>query len=437
MSEIKKIPFCVYIQSSDLMEEIIEYSQEICENHYQYQPVFFQSLDQAVEFLSQQEQQFRIFVLEYKSNCDNLDIFETIRFIQNDPWLHGTPMLAITDSNSSDSTNRLIHSGVVDAIPREELYYKFLSLIQTISSHKEHFDKSQFIFRPTHHKKGKLILKNDLRIINKAIEILMELCLAAGFKNKDVYSKISICLNEMITNAIEHGNCQIGFSEKLNWVKKEGAIYNLVQERATLPENKDKRVTVYYSIHSQRAIFQITDQGNGFQTESLQTGQDLDDPLQLSGRGILITQSYVHEMKYNEKGNSVQLRFYNSLKKTRAALDILQFSSKTILNLKPGDVLYENQTEYLYYILSGKFGVFSNGINVEILTPDNIFIGENRLLYNSDKIETIIALSNSKVLPISKTGFIHMIQRYPYSGIFLAKLLSKRLTERTKNLVSV
>ena len=48
----------------------------------------------------------------------------------------------------------------------------------------------------------------------------------------------------MITNAIEHGNCGVGFEMKSKILMDSMDMYAAIDERASLPENKDKRVTI-------------------------------------------------------------------------------------------------------------------------------------------------------------------------------------------------
>jgi CRP-like cAMP-binding protein len=69
---------------------------------------------------------------------------------------------------------------------------------------------------------------------------------------------------------------------------------------------------------------------------------------------------------------------------------------------------------------------------VDTLTPEDIFVGEMAFLNRNRRTGTVKALTNTTVLPISRRGFIDMIKTYPYAGVVLARLLTKRLVRRNK-----
>ncbi|MBF0350799.1 MAG: response regulator [SAR324 cluster bacterium] len=111
-----------------------------------------------------------------------------------------------------------------------------------------------------------------------------------------------LCLTECITNAIMHGN--FGLSSQVkedNWDE-----YNrLKKERELLPEYANKKVLIRYLLMSDRFVFEIEDEGNGFNTSKL---PDLTDPtilLASSGKGLYLVRSMTDSLRWNEKGNCV------------------------------------------------------------------------------------------------------------------------------------
>ena len=68
-------------------------------------------------------------------------------------------------------------------------------------------------------------------------------------------------------------------------------------------------IAVEYSINSEKAVYKITDAGNGFDHQTmLNIDIDLENSLmRYHGRGIFISKSIFDEVIYNEKGNEVKL----------------------------------------------------------------------------------------------------------------------------------
>lgn len=71
---------------------------------------------------------------------------------------------------------------------------------------------------------------------------------------------------ELLNNAIEHGNLEIGFQQKAELVSS-GKFFREVKHRLTLPEYAERSVEVVFSRRDDRYCLVITDEGRGFDWE--------------------------------------------------------------------------------------------------------------------------------------------------------------------------
>lgn len=128
------------------------------------------------------------------------------------------------------------------------------------------------------------------------------------FFPEDEADAIRICVREMIVNAIEHGNLGITFEEKTR-MQAQGNYLDFLVRRQGLPEYRDRRVRVDYSIGSGRCVFRITDQGSGFDYRKMisEEGERLGNFSLGHGRGIAMARMIFDRVIYNEKGNQVTL----------------------------------------------------------------------------------------------------------------------------------
>jgi len=104
---------------------------------------------------------------------------------------------------------------------------------------------------------------------------------ANDFGKDDIFA-VHLTLEEAFLNAVKHGN------------KMDPA----------------KKVKVDYSVGSDKIEIRVTDEGNGFEPESVadpRFGEGLYEP---GGRGLLLMNSYMDTVKYNERGNSVYMVRY-------------------------------------------------------------------------------------------------------------------------------
>ena len=113
---------------------------------------------------------------------------------------------------------------------------------------------------------------------------------------------------ECINNAIEHGNLALTGKEKVNLKSKgEEAYWEELHRRANQRPFSERTVTISASITPERAVFTITDQGDGFDTSKLPDPNDPANHLAPSGRGIILASAFLDEVRYNDQGNEVTL----------------------------------------------------------------------------------------------------------------------------------
>jgi DNA-binding response OmpR family regulator/anti-sigma regulatory factor (Ser/Thr protein kinase) len=117
---------------------------------------------------------------------------------------------------------------------------------------------------------------------------------------------IKIGIEEMVTNALEHGNLGITFEEKSKAIE-EGRLAELVAERAGESDKAERRVTISSRLSPELFEITIADQGKGFNWRAL---PDVipENLLSYNGRGIFLTKIYFDEVIYNERGNEVTLK---------------------------------------------------------------------------------------------------------------------------------
>jgi serine/threonine-protein kinase RsbW len=99
--------------------------------------------------------------------------------------------------------------------------------------------------------------------------------------DEDYYGNILIAVTEAVNNAINHGN-------KLN---------------------PDKNVDVDCSMNEGSLVFKITDEGPGFDYDTLPDPTDPENLEKLSGRGVFLMKSLADEVSFDDHGRIVELTF--------------------------------------------------------------------------------------------------------------------------------
>ncbi len=124
---------------------------------------------------------------------------------------------------------------------------------------------------------------------------------------------VKIGIREIILNSIEHGNLNISYEEKSE-AQMNDNYFELIDERRKNFENRDKKVHIIFSISPVKAVYRITDSGNGFDHKNIaKKTAEANEEMLAHGRGVLMAESVFDKVVYNDKGNSVTLVKYLSI----------------------------------------------------------------------------------------------------------------------------
>lgn len=111
-------------------------------------------------------------------------------------------------------------------------------------------------------------------------------------------------LQELLVNAIEHGNLGIGYELKSR-LQHTGEWANEIENRLNLPENHGKKARVNYSVNGGVVRYSVYDEGAGFNYREfleINTARNLN----IYGRGIAIARVLsFNKLSYTAPGNQV------------------------------------------------------------------------------------------------------------------------------------
>ncbi|MCU0289744.1 MAG: SpoIIE family protein phosphatase, partial [Acidobacteria bacterium] len=163
--------------------------------------------------------------------------------------------------------------------------------------------------------KRHIIIKNDINIIRSVVDFI--------FSNLDYISEdvsfMKIGLQELLINAIEHGNLDISNAEKQELLDR-GDYNRVLKERMQLPEFREKVVDI--KIFSTPEYLKITleDMGKGFDPSQIPDPENPENFLKESGKGILMAIHAFDKVEYNAVGNGVTLIKYSEFVENRKSI---------------------------------------------------------------------------------------------------------------------
>jgi anti-sigma regulatory factor (Ser/Thr protein kinase) len=406
----------------ELIEQIQSVSYTLQNN---LQPVFLSGLDPVLEYLKYELPEMKILDFCGEGPCKE-EAIAILDAIKEDPWLHYGGLIVIHNIESDKELAEHLHeSNIIAVIHKREFKSNCERLLRILAHNKQFLFQrgmQQHLLRTI---SGTFIIDNDPLDIVVYTNLVTNYLYNANLVNREDREKLHVALQELLVNAIEHGNCKISFEEKSAWLEQGKNAMDLIREKNKDPQIAAKKVRLFYTISPEKSTFTITDEGDGFDWRSRLTSKPT---IGLHGMGIRMAGVYVQELTYNEKGNEVSFTVIhqkdssNMVPRIFSDQEEIQFKAKEIV-VREGDT-----SDYLYYIVSGRYLVFSGNRCVSYLTPDDMFIGEMSFLLSNQRTATVVAKDGGTCIKVSKQDFVDLIKRNPHYGIFLARLLAQRLT---------
>lgn len=414
-------------------EEIVD----IVKNSCALFPMFFTSenyvsTDDIIRYVDYELPEIKI--LDFSS--DVIDYEKILQTINDDEWLHYGGIIAVCKSQRD----------VEELENRKDLN---MLAIQTECEFKEHFTRilrilyqnQQFLLNRGMRdviggeESGYFVFGNDPMDSHFYTNFLVSYLYNTNRISDDERFDLQMTFSELLTNALEHGNLEIDYDMKTDFLMQGGDMIKLIRERARDSRFADRKIRISYLIGEDVSTFSIKDDGHGFDWRK--TLEKKADEGMLHGRGISLSRTLVQSLSYNEKGNEVKFIIAN-LQHTSSAVPGKMRSFKTVSFKNKEIVCREGEVSNdLYFIVSGRFAVYSNNKLATVLTPNDLFIGEMAFLLNDRRTATVLAVGNCRLIKIPKSDFLMMIRKNPHYGIFLSKMLAQRLAAQTGKTVAL
>lgn len=358
-----------------------------------------------------------------------------LKVVKDDPWLLFGGVIAIT--NSQEQKTALMQRkepNFLFVLTRREFEQFIAQIIKILNSH-EHFLVNRGMSHPANDREhGSFTSETDPFEVMFYGNLISTYLYNTDRVNEAERSAFQGAMMELLLNAVEHGNCNISYDEKTEWLKQGKDILDLIKIKRMDPLVGTKKVLIMYDISPERTQITIKDDGPGFDWRAA-----LDAPFEagLHGMGIKMSQTFVKRLWYNDTGNEVSFEVQNQ--KNSANLTPAILRDQEIFHFTHLQVVcrQNDESNNLFYIRSGRYAVYVNNTLLTVLTPADIFIGEMAFLTNDRRSATIVAIGKGTLVKVPKMKFMKLIESYPHYGIFLSRLLADRLARQSRESASL
>ncbi len=358
---------------------------------------------------------------------DTLSIIDQVR---NDNWLHNFGIVGLfnpSQQNEEELLDELKNVNILALLNFHRIRSHITKSIEIIDDNRQIIFQSELSSRLFERASGSFVLENDVLASSIYASIAATTLAQRGFIDADTKMHIQLSLAELLINAIEHGNCGISYEEKSRFLADGLSVVDLVQEKCKDPSIAAKRVDFEYDIRPESTRFVIRDGGEGFDVQALSNKLKAEGEMSLHGRGVRMAAALASKLSYNKKGNEVSVTFPHDKVVSRETP--AGFANQEEVVVQKNDIVFKEGelSNFLYYISSGTYSVFHKSQHIGMITPADIFMGEMSFLLNNRRSATVRAEGPGRLIKLSRKAFVSVIKEFPHYGIFLSKLVARKL----------
>ena len=215
------------------------------------------------------------------------------------------PVVLITAVGSEEIAAEALRRGAASYVPKRNLNSDLVPTLRRILELAKSGQVSQKLDHCVISSTTEFQLENDLSLIPVLIARLQQEMNRYSLFGAAQLIHLGIALDEALTNAVVHGNLEV--SSELREIDDGKPYHQLIADRQFQPPYSQRRVYVAACISKELLRIVIRDQGPGFDPQLIPDPTDPANLDRVSGRGLLLIQSFMDEIKYNAAGNEITL----------------------------------------------------------------------------------------------------------------------------------
>lgn len=229
---------------------------------------------------------------------DGLELVKTIR--NTHPSI---PVVLMTSQGNEEIAVEALQSGAASYVPKRRLARSLLGTVRQVLAISGERRSHARLLECSTEMNHSFVLSTDYTLVPPLVIYVQETSTRLGLCNESESLQVGIAMEEVLSNAVYHGNLEISSEMR----EKHFTEYRaLIEERAGRSPYRDRRVFVDLRFRPTHAEFVVRDEGTGFDVATVIT-TEVPDVNRLSGRGLFLVRTFMDEVTFNETGNMVTL----------------------------------------------------------------------------------------------------------------------------------
>jgi CheY-like chemotaxis protein len=235
---------------------------------------------------------------------NGLELVDEIRRRRTD-----IPVVLVTAFGSERLAAEALLHGAVSYVPKSQLNHQLIpTVLEILEIARADRSYSPLLDCLTLNQ-YRFELPNCVEVIESAVDLMQNVALGMRLFDRTARIQMGVALEHALLNSMYHGNLEID-AEQTNLIRSsrsQGREYEWVRSLARKHPYANRRIFFDAEISAEQARFQIRDEGPGFDTSSLPDPQEPANLQREKGRGLVLIQTLMDEVAFNDRGNEVTL----------------------------------------------------------------------------------------------------------------------------------
>lgn len=214
------------------------------------------------------------------------------------------PVILMTAHGSEDIAIQALQKGAASYVPKKSLSRDLAETLEQVLAASKTKQQEVRLLARLGHLETTFLLENDTSLIPALVGHIEEDINRLKLAEPGGLVLLGVALHEALTNAILHGNLELDSAMR---EVDEKEYYRLSVCRRSQEPYSDRRVHVTARLTREEMIFTIRDQGMGFDPNTLPDPTDPSNLGKVSGRGLLLIQTFMDRVFHNENGSSITM----------------------------------------------------------------------------------------------------------------------------------
>ena len=233
----------------------------------------------------------------------NLDGLQFVEAMKRDFPL--IPVIIMTAVGTEETAVQALKRGAASYVTKRRLAQDLIETVRMVlQAADDERNVSRLLVHRTQQADFKFVLENELPLLAASVTYMQQTMREMGLFDEAGRLQIGIALEEVLLNAMFHGNLEL--SSSLREADKP-TYHEVARVRAKESPYRERRIFVEASFSPSGAEFKIRDQGPGFDPKTLPDPTDPANLHQVSGRGLLLIHAFMDAVAFNDTGNEVRL----------------------------------------------------------------------------------------------------------------------------------